>query len=213
MRNNLGSCFGGLLCLVSLSGCTSSDTRTFSRADRASAQLLYPHAALVARRMGDSLAGCTLLPDRRVTDCRSLGVEGGADFEAATLAFLRSPDFRAPSSVPNRRPHEKIVFLQWRFRDFDGFSGRPRSAVAARFPETIHDMLGDEDRHADCFIKPRGQPVDCRLLDATPNDPFAGPAMQWLETARFDLPSYEEAGRRHIVRIVFHNPAHVQAAG
>ena len=55
---------------------------------------VYPQSMVDQEREGSADAVCDVLPDGAVGDCRLLGVQGGAAFGPAVLAFLKTQHFR-----------------------------------------------------------------------------------------------------------------------
>jgi len=74
----------------------------------------YPDVYQDTGRLGEVFASCQIRPDRRVTNCRVLAVEGGDAFGESVLDWVTYPDYRLPPTPPDRpdpRPGYHAFFV------------------------------------------------------------------------------------------------------
>ena len=170
----------------------------------------YPDVYQDTGRIGEVFASCAILPDRRVTNCRVLGVEGGEAFGESVLAWLTYPNFRLPPMPADRPdPHPGYHTIVATFcPPTSGNILAPISGAAPHLPTTYDGPRAHASVVADCVVGSDGRPEDCRIVSTGFSDPLDAPALAWLSGSDVRYPTIPltASGPHRLIAVLFAPP-------
>jgi len=167
----------------------------------------YPDVYQDTGRLGEVFASCQIRPDRRVTNCRVLAVEGGDAFGESVLDWVTYPDYHLPPTPPDR-PDPRLGYHAFFVTFCPPTSGDIRAPISGgepTFPPTYDGPRAHVSVVADCAVGSEGRPDDCHIVSTGITSPLDAPALAWLSGSDVRYPTLplKATGPRRLVSVPF----------